>query len=1038
MAGPPGAEAGRVAAGVERERGGDGLRPGDLEIWKAKTQARLAGWRPRMQRAGVSSVYAFVSAAALWPVVEAVRAGEWMTAPAVLGGVLASLGTNLLSNRLQSWQDETGAAQDLQAAVEQEPALRAELDAVLEKLEALALAEGHLSQEDRAWFAETLRAELEHLGSRVVYTVLGDQVLGDKVLGDQVRGDKFAAQQIFITHIYSRETPQEKIIDYETALRRYLDNLIDSHQHLRLQGIRAGSQPLSVALEKVYISLTAVAQQSAPRPEPRAAGRKGATEGELEAYTGALSIPAALQRYRRLVVIGDPGCGKTTLLAYLALSYARALRDEASTVTDRLGLPGESGCLPVLLPLRDLGRHLLEQHPDPSQDGPALLLDYLRAYYQAQSIPLPQDFFAAPLEAGRAVVLLDGMDEVAAPALRQRAARLVEKFAVRYPKNRFVVTSREVGYEGAARVAQGFGLAKVRPFNAGEVRQFVHDWTRAVEVSLAGRESPDILRLADEQSGRLAAAIEANPRLAELAVNPLLLTVVALVHRYRGQLPERRSELYEEAVEVLLGKWDEAKGLESEAPLAGRTLDSGDRRSLLEPIAFWMHERQRREIERDELCDLLLPVFSGLSGGDEPARPRAGEIARAAAKAVEAFLRLVAERSGLLVERGVGVYGFAHLTFQEYLAARCLAGRDDAIEYSLARLGDPWWREALLLQAGYLSTQGKRRASALIRAIVEAPRQNEPEPHHHLLLAAECLADVGEVRVEGDLPGEVRRRLQREAERPFKKGERAQALAKIAATNALSRIESGQFATQFWKAPWGEPQWVTIPDGEFWMGSESKQSDDDERPAHRLRLEAFCLARTPLTNAQYAIFVADQKVKPPQHWPGGQPPKGKENHPVVNVSWHEALAYCNWLGEKIERKVYLPSEAEWEKAARGAQDRREYPWGEAWDALRCNSDELGLGDTTPVGLFLNGASPYRVLDLSGNVWEWTRSLWGSSYPYQPEDGRENLQAGDDKARVVRGGSFFNFPGLVRCSFRSGNVPDGRDDALGFRVAASPI
>ncbi len=166
--------------------------------------------------------------------------------------------------------------------------------------------------------------------------------------------------------------------------------------------------------------------------------------------------------------------------------------------------------------------------------------------------------------------------------------------------------------------------------------------------------------------------------MAELAVNPLLLTVVALVHRYRAQLPERRSELYEEVVEVLLGSWDSAKGMQTVLALAGRqTLDPGDRRSLLEPVAFWLHERKRREIELDELRSLLLPAFQTITGGSKAD----------ASKAFNAFLEAINERSGLLVERGVGEYGFAHLTFQEYLAARALADRADSIEFAQKVLG---------------------------------------------------------------------------------------------------------------------------------------------------------------------------------------------------------------------------------------------------------------------------------------------------------------------------------------------------------------
>ncbi|MBI5053492.1 MAG: putative DNA binding domain-containing protein, partial [Chloroflexi bacterium] len=433
-------------------------------------------------------------------------------------------------------------------------------------------------------------------------------------------------------------------LPYPEALQKYLDYLIIAHQRLRWQGIRAGSQPLSIDLEKVYVSLTAMEK-----------GGQG----------GLLTIPEALKRHKRLVIIGDPGSGKTTLLAYLALTYARTLRDGADAVQTRLQL-NETQHLPILLPLRDLGRHLLAEHKDSSKDGAAILLNYLREYYQAQTIHLPEDFFANALEQGRAVLLLDGMDEVAEKSLRQRVARLIEKLVQSYKHddNRFIVTSLEVGYEGVARISENFGLAKVRDFNRAEVRAFVRDWTRAVETTLAGNESP----VADEQAENLIKAIENNQRIIELAVNPLLLTVIALVHRYNASLPDRRSELYKEAIEVLLGHWDEAKGLETEVTLGGKVLDSDDRRSLLEPVAFWMHEQRIREIELDQLRELLLPVFNN---GD----------AASATKTFESFIRLINERSGLLIERGVGAYSFAHLTFQEYLTARVVADRADATKY---------------------------------------------------------------------------------------------------------------------------------------------------------------------------------------------------------------------------------------------------------------------------------------------------------------------------------------------------------------------
>lgn len=156
----------------------------------------------------------------------------------------------------------------------------------------------------------------------------------------------------------------------------------------------------------------------------------------------------------------------------------------------------------------------------------------------------------------------------------------------------------------------------------------------------------------------------------------------------------------------------------------------------------------------------------------------------------------------------------------------------------------------------------------------------------------------------------------------------------------------------------------------------------------------------------------------------------------MDVSWHDALAYCRWLSQVTGKAVTLPSEAEWEKAARGDRDRREYPWGDNFDATRCNCSELGVGDTTPVGIFSNGGSPYGCLDMAGNVWEWTRSLY-KVYPYNPVDGREELGASDDEGRVVRGGSFYNLDSNVRCAARVRYDPGSWIRYYGFRVVASP-
>ena len=232
-----------------------------------------------------------------------------------------------------------------------------------------------------------------------------------------------------------------------------------------------------------------------------------------------------------------------------------------------------------------------------------------------------------------------------------------------------------------------------------------------------------------------------------------------------------------------------------------------------------------------------------------------------------------------------------------------------------------------------------------------------------------------------------------------------------------------------------EPEMILIPAGEFLMGSDpsvGKYAGPDEQPQHTVYLPAYYLAKTPVTNAQYGAFVQATFLQP-KHWEGGKPPGGKEDHPVVYVSWHDAIAYCKWLAETTRKPYRLPSEAEWEKGARG-MDRRIYPWGNRWDAKRCNTREIGRRDTTPVGAYPDGASPYGLLDMAGNVWEWCSSLY-QAYPYDPSDGREDL--GAKGRRVLRGGSWFSRQNLARCAFRDRDGPGGRGDSVGFRVAASP-
>jgi formylglycine-generating enzyme required for sulfatase activity len=283
---------------------------------------------------------------------------------------------------------------------------------------------------------------------------------------------------------------------------------------------------------------------------------------------------------------------------------------------------------------------------------------------------------------------------------------------------------------------------------------------------------------------------------------------------------------------------------------------------------------------------------------------------------------------------------------------------------------------------------------------------------------------------------------------------------------ARSTVEEREVQAEATGLPF-EPQLVTVPAGPFLMGTPERELDglvklganrdwiSNEVPQHEVDLPAYAISRYPVTNAEFARFVEDGGYTDPGYWTGaGWQVKEREgwtqprywedeawndpSQPVVGVSWYEALAYCRWLAARTGWDYRLPSEAEWEKAARGTDGRR-YPWGNAWDPARCNNKETGPGSTTPVGQYPEGDSPYGVSEMVGQVWEWCSSKYGGSgtqpqfgYPYNPDDGREDLEG--DETRILRGGSWYNDApaGVCRCGYRRGAYPGDGGSDRGFR------
>lgn len=879
------------------------------------------------------------------------------------------------------------------------------------------------------------------LQAREINGAIGERgVNAGDVGGDLITGDYvIVVKEGGTLAIGRKESEVMDAVDPKSPLGQYLDHIIAHNRYLQLQGIRSGGRLVHIELDHIYVSLRTTKQHIVSSEEywlkqeaALAPGERSRLEqGRKITEVSTISVDETMASHRRLVVLGDPGCGKTTLLRYISLVYAREMARDDGSVREHLGL-NEAAMLPILLPLRQLGA-FLKNNSDESTEGHRSILDLLHNQLRNERISVPLGFFDLYLQSGHAIVLLDGLDEVADPNLRRRVARLVEAFTRKYPDCRYIVTSRIVGYIGAARLGEGFAISTVRDFTLNDVEQFLSRWHQLVAI---GQMGPGVSAdtYSANQTRQLMDAIRDNERIQDLAINPLMLTVIALVHRDRAKLPDRRAELYAEAVDVLLGNWDEAKGLPvAEIILPGRPFDTGDRRLLLQSIALHMHETTKKDIEVGELTELLAKLFRD-TGANR------AEINRG----VRQFLHGIEERTGLLTARGEGVFSFSHLTFQEYLAALAIAGRDDYVSYTLARSPNSWWREVILLEAGYLSTLSKEKTTTLIKAIAESRQKSAS--HYSLVLAAECLRDVGAGRVQGDLYNVINNRLRSVYQaRPtgwirvkYALTRQARYLIepRIVAATSLAAV-GGQ---PFWKLPYGEPEWVEISAGKFTMGSGPNEPLGifDEIPQHQLDLPIYWIARVPITNAQYELFLRANGYEIPDYWEDGRVPPGLESLPVVDITWNDAMAYSQWLAQSTGKSVTLPSEAEWEKAARGMVGAQYFPWGDSYVPSFCNGEELALGTATPVGIFPEGASPYGVLDMSGNVFEWTRSC-RENYPYIPSDGREIFESTNKKRiMIIRGGSFFGNKLWQRCAARYGRDSDSRVNDLGFRVVVSPI
>jgi formylglycine-generating enzyme required for sulfatase activity len=874
--------------------------------------------------------------------------------------------------------------------------------------------------------------------------------------------------------------------DLKTLRRRYLQHLIDAYQHLEFKGIvQFEKLPLRMSLEKVYVNLWA--QPELPtgetlKEELRLAGRKIAAgkemllDDELELMVERarpVQVEATLAEHPALVILGDPGSGKSTLLKHLALAAARNFDKEKR--------------LPILLPLAAYA-HALQANPQLS------LRDFLPEFYKGmQEFPEnPAALFYNALASGNALILLDGLDEVHDPNERNRVVYHVKNFYLNHrgnitdrslrvtgQSNCFVITSRIVGYREAPLDADGVFHLTLLDFSQVQIGQFAKNWCLTYEIAQSG-DTPKAARDAEGEKSKLLKAILNNPGVEKLAANPLLLTILALIHRQGTELPNRRAELYELYLTTLIKTWNRARSL---AGMSVGSMDDKETVKILAPLAYWMHaNRPSGTARRAELEREIARHFT------ERRKLALEDAEREATR----FLDDVRQYSGLLAERGPDAYGFVHLTFEEYLAARHIVfqgqvNEQKSLELLRKHAYDPAWREVILLALGYLGliANEEEKTALFVRGLL-----NDQPPADHLgenvELAGSALKDIGRVSVGEDCWKEVIDRLLSTMTNP--------------APTIIVRARCGDVLGELGDPRLEKMEWCEVPEGEFLMGCTEEEAElileemrefylaqswrysieevtkrkRESLPQHSVFLPKFYICKFPTTNQEFRAFGGSEGYQEVRWWnlagldwlgrsvdveekmnldkwqrrDGRTEPAywndskyGIPNRPVVGVTWFEAIAYSAWLNEQLQSAgklpagylVRLPTEAEWEKAARGT-DGRYWPWGNQWLDGYANTHATHLFTTCSVGLFSIDRAPFGALDITGNVREWCQSLL-AHYPYDPKDGRETIDANGE--RVIRSSSWYRGKYAARCAFRQSYPPDKYHSGLGFRVVIGP-